>query len=94
MEIRKTEKKEGIATQIAKKEELTPNERKEELLRAGLDFHKIPEVPVLVVTWVIWGILCLLPTIAEVSHLEFLGFALELYMRVLKKSASVAISQL
>ena len=73
-------KKEGTATEIAKKEELTPNERKEELLKAGLDFHKIPEIPWLVVTWVIWGILCLLPTIAELSHLEFLGFALELYV--------------
>jgi protein-S-isoprenylcysteine O-methyltransferase Ste14 len=73
-------KKEGIANEIAAKEGLTPEERKEELLTAGLNFHKIPEIPVLVVTWVIWGILCLLPTIAEVSHLEVLSFALELYV--------------
>jgi len=73
-------KKEGTATEIAKKGRLTPEQRKEELLRAGLDFHKIPEVPWLVVTWVIWGILCLLPTIAEISHLEALGFALNLYV--------------
>lgn len=44
------ENKEGIATEIAKKEGLTPEERNEELLRAGLDFHKIPEIPLLVVT--------------------------------------------
>lgn len=72
--------KEGIATEIAKKEGLTPEERKKELLRAGLDFHKIPGVYVFIVTWVIWGILCFLPTIAEISHLEFLGFALNLYV--------------
>ncbi|HIH97140.1 MAG TPA: isoprenylcysteine carboxylmethyltransferase family protein [Thermoplasmata archaeon] len=71
--------KEGIATEIAKKEELTPEERKEELLRAGVDFHKIPEGPILIVTWVIWVILCLLPTIAKNPHLGFLDFALDLY---------------
>ena len=73
-------KKEGLATEIAKKEGLTPEERKEELVTAGLDFHKIPEVPWLVVIWVIWGILCLLPAIAEISHLEALSFALNLYV--------------
>ncbi len=73
-------KKEGLATEIAKKEGLTPEERKEELVTAGLDFHKIPEIPWLVVIWVIWGILCLLPVIAEISHLEALSFALNLYV--------------
>lgn len=73
-------KKEGIATEIAKKEGLTPEQRKEELVRAGLDFHKIPEVPWIVVTWIVWGILCLLPTIAELSRLKALSFALNLYV--------------
>jgi len=72
--------KEGKAAEIAKKEGLTPEERKEELLRAGLDFHKIPEIPWLLITWVIWGILCLLPTAANVSHLEALSFAINLYV--------------
>ena len=73
-------KREGIAKEIAEKEGLTPEERKEELLGAGLDYHKIPEIPWLVVIGVIWGILCLLPAIAEISHLEALSFALDLYV--------------
>ena len=73
-------KKEEIATEIAKKEGLTPEQRKEELVKAGLDFHKIPEVPWIAVTWIIWGILCLLPTIAELSHLKALVFVLNLYV--------------
>ena len=73
-------KKEGIAKEIAEKEGLTPEERKQRLIKAGLDFHKIPEVPWIVVILVIWGILCLLPAIAEISRLEALSFALNLYV--------------
>ncbi len=54
--------------------------RKEELIRAGLNYSKIPEIPWLVVTWVIWGILCFLPTVASLSRLEALSFTLNLYV--------------
>lgn len=74
-------KKEGIATEIAKKEGLTPEQRKEELIKAGLNFTKdIPETPWLVVTWVIWAILCCLPGVAQLSNLEPLRFLLSLYV--------------
>lgn len=74
-------KKEGIATEIAKKEGLTPEERKKELIRAGLDFtKKIPETPWIAVTMLVWAILCFLPGVAQFSHLEALSFLLSLYV--------------
>jgi len=74
-------KKEGIAKEIAEKEGLTPKERKEELIRAGLDFTKdIPEGPWIIVIMVVWAILCFLPGIAQLSNLEPLSFLLSLYV--------------
>lgn len=74
-------KKEGIATEIAQKEGLTPAQRREELEKAGLDFLKeIPENRWLAITFVLWAVLCFLPSIAEFAHLEALGFLLNLYV--------------
>jgi len=58
-------KGEEIAKEIAAKEGLTLKERKEELIKAGLDFTKdIPEAPWIMITMVVWAILCFLPGIA------------------------------
>jgi len=74
-------KKEGIAKEIAAKEGLTPEERKEELIRAGLDFTKdIPEARWITVIMVVWAILCFLPGIAQLSNLDPLSFLLNLYV--------------
>ena len=74
-------KREGIAKGIAEKEGLTPAERKQQLIKAGLDFTKdIPEARWVVVTMVVWAILCFLPGIAQLSNLEPLSFLLSLYV--------------
>jgi len=74
-------KAEGIAKEIAQKEGLTPEEKKKELIKAGLDFTRdIPEGPWIRVIMVVWVILCFLPGIAQLSKLEPLSFLLNLYV--------------
>ncbi len=73
--------KEGIATEIAGREGLTPEQRKDELKKAGLDFTKlVPENSFMAGALIIWLVLCFLPGIARLAHWQGLGFLLNLYM--------------
>lgn len=73
--------KEGIATEIAKKEGLTPKQRKDELIKAGLDFNqKVGENRWLATTFILWGILCFLPSITQFAGIEALSFLLALHV--------------
>jgi protein-S-isoprenylcysteine O-methyltransferase Ste14 len=73
--------KEGIATEIARKEGLTPEQRKDELMKAGLDFLKlVHEKSYMAGAFIIWLILCFLPGVVQLAHWQNLDFLLNLYM--------------
>jgi protein-S-isoprenylcysteine O-methyltransferase Ste14 len=73
--------KEGIATEIAQKDGLIPEERKDELIGAGLDFFRVVRLKYwLASAFIVWVLFCSLPSIAQFAHWESLGFLLNLYV--------------
>ena len=73
--------KEGIAAEIAKKDGLTPEQRKDELIGAGLDFLRVVRLNYwLASALIVWVLCCSLPSIAQFAHWESLGFLLNLYV--------------
>jgi len=73
--------KEGIATEIAKKDGLTPEQRKDELIGSGLDFMRVLHLKYwLASAFIVWVLFCSLPSIAQFTRWESLGFILNLYV--------------
>ncbi len=61
--------KEGIASEIAYREGLTPEQRKEELKKAGLDFTKlVRENAYMAGAFIVWIVLCFLPGILHLAN--------------------------
>ena len=82
--------KEGIASEIAGREGLTPEQRKDELKRAGLDFTKlVRENAYMAGAFIIWVVLCFLPGVAHLARWQGMDFLLNPF--AVKFPAVVAI---